>query len=164
MYSTFPKIVNPWTVIQKNETIHGALDLSDFERVIRSQNRQIGKVEAEIKINSLERNKLALLGHLKYHLAFSCQRCLETIEQDYDFNFQLIIVKFESLLSTLTEDEDGVVCDESLDLIQLLEDEILLRLPMIAKHDDCAGLKQEDKTEDSEGVQKPFASLKDLMN
>ncbi len=162
MYSTFPTVVNPWTVANNAELIEGKFDLSLFERVISLQNKQQGDVLAKVQMSKISKDKLQINGQLAYDLRLVCQRCLEEMPMHYDFAFELIIVKYEALLETLAEDEDGIVCEESLDLIQLLEDEVLLKLPMIARHDSCAGLTNEEKLE--KGGQTPFASLKDLMN
>lgn len=162
MYSTFPTVINPWALAQQADLVTGKVDLSQMERVIASQNKQQGDVQVGFQITKIEKDKLLFQGQLSYDLALDCQRCLEEMPMTYQFEFELIIVKQESTLKTLTDDEDGMVCEENLDLIQLLEDEVLLRLPMIAKHDDCAGLDNEEKQEQS--GQTPFASLKDLMN
>lgn len=162
MYSTFPTVINPWTVAHNAELIEGKFDLSLFERVISLQNKQHGDVLAKVQISKVSKDKLSVTGQLNYDLALVCQRCLEAMPEHYDFPFELIIVKYEALLESLPKGEDGIVCEESLDLIQLLEEEVLLKLPMIARHDNCVGLTTEEKLE--KGGQTPFASLKDLMN
>lgn len=163
MTSTFPSVVNPWALARNAEVLNGKLDLSQFERVISSQNKQTGEVLATVQISKIDNGKLIVNGQLNYDLLLVCQRCLEEMPAHYDFTFELLIVKYEALLETLAEGDDGIVCEESLDLIQLLEDEILLKLPMIARHDDCAGLADEEEQLEQE-VQTPFAALKDLMN
>jgi uncharacterized protein len=112
--------------------------------------------------------------HLSIHteVARHCQRCLQpmvlpvAVDRDYRF------VANEETASAQDEDslEDVLVWDKHFDLHALLEDEILLDLPLIPMHEHCPGLSTQAAPQsaapaqaDSADTQQPFAGLADLL-
>ncbi|MBL8320960.1 MAG: DUF177 domain-containing protein, partial [Acinetobacter sp.] len=78
------------------------------------------------------------------------QRCLNAVEIELASDFHLALVDDESLKERLDEDADFIVLGESeattkgdydapatADLLALIEDELLLLLPLSPKHDAC---------------------------
>ena len=67
-----------------------------------------------------------------------CAACLEAIDFPVDINLNLAIVKDDSLTAILPEGLDPkVVEDGRLMLSDVVEDELVLALPDIARHDKC---------------------------
>ena len=110
--------------------------------------------------------------HLSIHteVARHCQRCLQpmvlpvAVDRDYRF------VADEATASAQDEDslEDVLVWDKHFDLHALLEDEILLDLPLIPMHEVCphlaAPVLATPRAEEAEEKkQQPFAGLADLL-
>ena len=94
-----------------------------------------------------------------------CQRCLTPYAFEMDAGTVLMLGKDDDQadeIETLLSDDsiDVIVGSRSCDLRDLIEDEALLALPQVPKHDACPdstlldGLKSEKPS--------PFASLKDL--
>lgn len=75
----------------------------------------------------------------KAHVPLTCQRCLDAvvtpIEVDHWFRFE----KDEQTAATQDEisDEDVLAMDQDVDVLALIEDELLMALPMIPMHDTC---------------------------
>lgn len=71
-------------------------------------------------------------------LQLRCQRCLEAMDYTVGVKSDLMLVKDEALLAEINEDEndevDAILADPHLDVFALIEDEILLDLPMSPKH------------------------------
>ncbi|AVY94289.1 DUF177 domain-containing protein [Microvirgula aerodenitrificans] len=70
----------------------------------------------------------------------ACQRCLEPLPHRIDAD--TLITQFtdeERLEAACDEDEDldGILAEEELDVLALIEDEVLLGLPLAPRHDDC---------------------------
>jgi uncharacterized protein len=72
-------------------------------------------------------------------LPLACQRCLEPVEVALDIRRSLLFVAGEELAAELdAESEDDVLAlTRALDLQVLLEDELLLELPLVPRHETC---------------------------
>lgn len=94
-----------------------------------------------------------------------CQRCLAPFAYDIDSSTKLMLGKDDAHADEIEEiiaDEsvDVIVGSRSMDAMALIEDEALLALPQVPKHDVCPDTAQLDalKTE----KKSPFAALKSL--
>ena len=69
-----------------------------------------------------------------------CQRCLAPYEQafDVDATYRLVATEEEAEAYPLDDDElDVIVGSRQFDLVDLIEEELLLSLPLVPKHDVC---------------------------
>lgn len=98
----------------------------------------------------------------------ACQRCLEMMSINVSGEYRIAILKNESQVSAV-EGAEYVLIDELdsnghrkiLPLKNMLEDELMLALPLSLKHDDCEALIQfADEAE--EKLDNPFAALASL--
>ena len=66
-----------------------------------------------------------------------CQRCLESMDYQVKLNTRLLLCKQEDLdaLDEEIEELDSILADVKLDVLNLLEDEVLLSLPIAPKHE-----------------------------
>jgi uncharacterized protein len=87
---------------------------------------------------------LHLHGHGDVDL--ECQRCLEPVRQRLEAEQSFLFVEGEEAAEALDaqSEHDVLALSPRLDLFQLLEDELLLALPLIATHDDCTAALQPD--------------------
>jgi len=99
-----------------------------------------------------------------------CQRCLGSFEYPIALDARLLLCDQTSLdeldgqaAGQLDDEEDfdGILADANLDVLALLEDEILLSLPIAPKHEegDCLASESEDKQKEKRN---PFAILENL--
>jgi uncharacterized protein len=76
---------------------------------------------------------------VKARLGMHCQRCLDTVDLplalDREFRFARTEEEAAELDAEL--DEDVLVLSRRFDLIELIEDELLLALPLVPRHTDC---------------------------
>lgn len=131
----------------------GQLPLSRFVRIAReavgSIDDQLINIDCKLSMDAYHR--IAWLdGHVETKVPMECQRCLETVEIELVSDFHLALVDDESLIERLDEDADFIVLGESeattkgsydapatADLLALIEDELLLLMPLSPKHDVC---------------------------
>ncbi|MBP8286062.1 MAG: DUF177 domain-containing protein [Rhodoferax sp.] len=68
-----------------------------------------------------------------------CQRCLEPVEVAVEIDRSFRFVANEAIAETQDDesDEDLLVISREFDLAALIEDEVLLDLPLISRHDVC---------------------------
>lgn len=68
-----------------------------------------------------------------------CQRCLEPVDVPVEVERRLRFVRGEDQAAALDADseDDVLALERSLDLRQLVEDELLLAVPLVPRHDAC---------------------------
>lgn len=68
-----------------------------------------------------------------------CQRCLDTVDAPLDVDRHFVFAATEEAAAALDEDEedDVLVLSRHFDLIELIEDELLLALPVVPRHEHC---------------------------
>ena len=73
------------------------------------------------------------------HVDLQCQRCLEPVRWTLDLERSFLFVADEEAAEALDaqSEHDVLALPPRLDLFPLLEEELLLALPLIAMHDDC---------------------------
>ncbi len=98
-------------------------------------------------------------------LGLVCQRCLQSVDTAVDAQRSFQFVADEALAAEIDADseEDVLALSRTLSLIELIEDELLLALPLVPRHVTCPQpLKPPDNTEPFEERANPFAVLGEL--
>lgn len=163
MSHSLPQYVNPWLLFRHHETVNGQLSLAKMPNLRASQNRQNGEATVSISVTKRDDGHIVILGSANAELELECQRCLKPIIEDYVTQFELVLVKYENQTNSVSDEDDTIVVEEHLELAPLIEQELILALPMIAKHDNCQANYENSANEEAER-QQPFANLKDLLN
>jgi uncharacterized protein len=83
------------------------------------------------------RIELQLRAHTALQL--TCQRCLQPMTVALDLQPRLRFVQGEARAEALDEDsdEDVLALTPALDLLPLIEDELILALPLVPRHERC---------------------------
>lgn len=106
--------------------------------------------------------------HLKAdtQVMLECQRCLRPVSADVHAERSFLFVQGESAAAELDADseDDVLALTRSLDLQALVEDELLLELPLVPRHEVCPEPLQvlDEEPEDVEEKPNPFAVLASL--
>ncbi len=96
------------------------------------------------------------------HVSLECQRCLRAVDVPLQISRKFRFVHGEDAAAQLdTDSEDDVLAiTRALDLRELIEDELLLAMPIVPRHDVCpeplAQASDEDVVEERPN---PFAAL-----
>ncbi|WP_104471962.1 YceD family protein [Acinetobacter indicus] len=182
--NTFPAQIEPFKWAEQGFTWSGNLPSSRFARIAReavgSIDDQLVNIDCKLSMDAYHRI-VWLDGHIETKVLMECQRCLGSVEIDLVLDFHLALVDDESLIERLDEDADFIVLGESeattkgdydspatANLLSLIEDELLLLLPLSPKHDACEHKHQPAVQNDVEEKRdNPFdvlASLKGKLN
>ena len=182
--NTFPAQIEPFKWAEQGYSWAGTLPLSRFVRISREA---VGSIDDQLinldcKLSMDAYHRIAWLdGHVETKVPMECQRCLETVEIELVSSFHLALVDDESLIERLDEDADFIVLGESeattkgdydapatADLLALIEDELLLLMPLSPKHEFCEHKHQPAVEEVAEEKRdNPFevlAALKGKLN
>lgn len=156
-----PEQFAPQRAAEQGREISGAVDISRFERLAHPYQRD-GIVSVMVAFGLDEHSRIRLTGELHGSVAAVCQRCLAPMGQDFDAHFQLLLLNDIGQATALEEDAEYLVMEsETLSLAELVEDELLLTLPMVPRHAD--GLCDMAVTsEESETHTNPFRILTTL--
>ncbi len=182
--NTFPAQIEPFKWAEQGFVWSGQLPLSRFARIAReaigSIDDQLINVDCKLSMDAYHR-VVWLDGLVETTVPMECQRCLGPVEIELVSDFHLALVDDESLIERLDEDADFIVLGESeattkgsfdapamADLLALIEDELLLLMPLSPKHEFCVH-KHQPATEElvEEKRDNPFdvlAGLKGKLN
>jgi len=146
---------------------------SSFERlatILASEHEQ-----SNIVLNTTlyrRNNVLHLAFTLTGEVWLTCQRCLQPIAIDLSDEYDIALLDNESQIRLVNEEQDYLLLDEIvteqsperlLPFKKLVEDEILLKMPMAPKHDDCEmSVEQFGEIPEEEETENPFAALASL--
>lgn len=104
--------------------------------------------------------ELRLLLQARATLQMLCQRCLQPMAVALDVSPSLRFVRGEAQAEALDEDsdEDVLALTPALDLQPLVEDELILALPLVPRHERCPQPLPMSAGE-GEAARQPFAAL-----
>ena len=168
---TLPKSVDPLKYADQNKELEGSLSVHLLPRAVEVLADSKGSVSVKLVFDRDEQNLRVLRGALDAHVVLECQRCLEAVEKDIHSDFALGMVMSDEQAKHLPKHyEPLLVGEEKLDLLEVIEEELILSLPMFAYHEACdAGgdSKQSDPglkadSEDAEKRPNPFSVLSGL--
>jgi len=96
-------------------------------------------------------------------VALTCQRCLRPVEEHLDVDRWIRFVETEAEAAELDadSDDDVLALPRHLDARELIEDELLLALPLVPRHEVCPEPLPhvDDESEAEEERPNPFAKL-----
>lgn len=95
-------------------------------------------------------------------LALRCQRCMEPVTFELEESARIFLYADENSLdeAMMADDElDGMVIQKNLSVCELVEDQILMALPLSPRHEQCENAAEEVVNQDSTH---PFAVLAGL--
>jgi uncharacterized protein len=162
--TTGSTVINSAEFAKKALELHGIIAVSQLQRLHDTLVSTEGDLDFRL-VGSSEQGKSRLGLYVNGSLQLSCQRCLESFSFDLNIASSFIVVPDESAIPVIEEndpdmgnDDDYLVADARLQVIDLIEDEILLALPLAPKHDSelCAGTELNELKKPN-----PFAVLKE---
>jgi uncharacterized protein len=97
--------------------------------------------------------------NIKANLAVTCQRCLDEMLVNLNLNFDYLVSSTEISEAEENDEIDWLEANHEMDVGELIEDELLLALPIAPTHaHDCSKLNTQSGDKPN-----PFAALKGLI-
>jgi uncharacterized protein len=157
---------------EQGATLHGQWPLAAMERLIdcchadwaeSARTPVVWRVQGELRKLRAAEPQVWLRLDVATRMALVCQRCLGPVDAALHIEKALRFVRGEDAAAELDADSDDDVLDSSrnLDLRSLIEDELLLALPLVPRHDECPPAFREHVPAESPTDDKPspFAVL-----
>ena len=146
-----------------NAVIETEVALSELERIRPLLRRDAGMAHGRFRFHR-EDALVTAEGRVSARLALTCQRCLEEMMLPVEVDSRLAFVTSGAASAEVPASHEPVLAvDGHVSLAMLIEEELLLALPLAPMHratEYCAA-RSGPRADDSR--QRPFAGLRELM-
>ena len=167
MLQRLPVRVDPFRLAETERVLKGGLEISKMPRLSKLAKTAAGRVECELRFHKMAGDSY-LSGRLESTLRLTCQRCLEDFDLPVTSEFSLLLVESDAMAERVQEYAEPLIIEnDELDIANFIEDELLLSIPGIPRHEDleaCHGYQLPEATDTLEEPEKqnPFAVLEQL--
>ncbi|PCJ44877.1 MAG: hypothetical protein COA99_06410 [Moraxellaceae bacterium] len=167
--STLPDLIKPIKHARQGLILKGMFPLERMTRLTSDAFSSDGVVEVDMVFTKDTEGYSILKGEVKTCVQLQCQRCLKGTGVSVELDLSLAFVTQESRIKQVPSIYEPVLLEsEEISLVELLEDELILALPIMAYHSDCEAYQyRTDKQLEAEKASKkkrdnPFDVLKQL--
>ncbi len=162
-----PDSVNFLRQVELNRKIEGSYPLAKLARLSDSLLSDEGYVSAKLEFcKSVGIACLKVRASAK--LLVKCQRCLKPMETEVKGEFKFALVNSEDEFELIPDEFEPYLLEgEEQSIIELIEDELLLSLPMATVHTDACSdfmITQGEAIKAAKESAHPFAALKALKD
>ncbi|HXG27842.1 MAG TPA: YceD family protein [Nevskiales bacterium] len=165
MFGVLPDRIAPDQLLADGGRLHGTLPLKRLLRLGELAPQPAGEASADLTLCLDAQGRYWLEGRLHADLVLRCERCLGTLVWPVDATLGLFLAASEQAAAALSEDADYVLAGESLGVLELIEDELILALPLVPRHPpgtECGDRAGKGPVAESGERDSPFAILKQL--
>ena len=123
--------------VSRGGYFQGKIEVGDLARLPEFLLSDQAEIAVGFNVSKSDYDSPMLEGRLETSLTVECQRCLEAMEIPLQIDFKLLVdadddMVAESSLDTVYS-EDGTI-----DIFEVVEDEIIIGLPLVIMHEDVA--------------------------
>lgn len=131
MKGSLPATIDPYLLAEKGARLRGALPVRQLRRLAELCLDDRGEVGIDLQFEPSGAHGPCLMrGALTATLRVSCQRCLQAMDIHLAIEPRLVLQRADAP----TDEGETLVVDKALVLSKLVEDELLLAMPMIPRH------------------------------
>lgn len=139
MSDQLPDTIKPQSLFDTGESVSGWTPLANLDRLAALLVNNIGDVETQLDFAKDAQGLRTIRGSIKAELPLQCQRCLQAVLYPVNIKLSLAMVINAEQSERLPQAYDPLLFVTSmLSLSALIEDELILALPLVAKHVDEA--------------------------
>lgn len=167
MAAGLPERVDPLSWAESGHRLQGSLAVSDMPRLQESlySTESKGSILIDLQGGIDDNGTRYVRGRIEAVLEVPCQRCLRAMTLALGVDVALGLVSSHAKADYLAEPYEALVVEtRSMSLAGIVEDELLLALPIVAMHGDgeCMPATAADGGEDAKRRANPFAVLSQL--
>jgi len=160
-----PRQVDPRKLVGQGARFSGSVPTVHMMRLADAVVSAEDVAEAELEFGRDDEGRAVVRGGVELAVELECQRCLKPLAHRLAGNVALGIVwDLEGAKTLPRQLEPWIVDSESSDLYDMVEDELLLALPIAAYHDtdECRASGSYSTGEVSDSAENPFGILAQL--
>jgi uncharacterized protein len=166
MLPVLPDYIEPLCLAEQRAQMQGVVDLKSCDRLTAACGLQSSAADVRLDFGIDEHGFRYLALHARATVQLSCGRCLEPLQLNVESRCVLGMAPDEAGAERLPAAyEPLIVAPEPIALRELIEDELLLSLPLVAMHPvgQCQIERREERV-DRERSGRPFARLAELKS
>lgn len=130
-----PERGDPLHLAELGRSYEGRVELAGLGRLADSLAGSEGLVRYRLAFDRDHRGRPCVTGHLVGSLPLQCQRCLQVFALDVERDWRVVLLAEAAEEALLDEGEDArLVSDRGMPLAELIEDELILAVPLVPKH------------------------------
>lgn len=131
-----PEYIEVLRLAKAEHTLVGKVALARMPRLVQSLTCADGYVDIQLNFGKDVEGHYCISGQMNTDLPLICQRCMLPMQFAVNDNFMLTPVRSDVEAKKLPDHLEPVLLPESerLSLAELIEDELILQLPVVAKH------------------------------
>ena len=160
-----PSLFRPLKLARQQGKLKGTMPLKMLPTLVADCVDDSGELKADLQLDMQGRWPM-MSGTVDATVKMTCQRCLEAVDVPLQANIALGFSQSEEALEELPESlEPYLLEEEEIPLADVLEQELILALPIVAYHTECqpAAYQQPPETEAIESEKpNPFKVLEQL--
>ena len=135
MSHPLPNKIDPLRLADQGVRLEGILPIAQMKRLSELLVRDDGQVQISLEFLKDDMAQRLLTGSIEAELYFVCERCSEPVKITLKIQPMLCPLLSERQLPQCPKAYEPLITEgEALSLIELVEDELLLNMPMIPKH------------------------------
>ncbi len=165
-----PTLIAPFKLARQGQTLHGVVSVDGLERLATVLSDGKGLIDVSLQFGKDQQGSNFVRGHLSAKVNMACQRCMKPMSVDVETDVSLGIVASEERAMQLPEGLEALIVEEEpMALARIVEDELILALPIVTLHEnrDCEPVLEKlqaeaERIEQTEQKTNPFAALSDL--
>lgn len=132
-----PQYVDPSRFVEKAKHLEGVIPVGSLQRLHSSLGSDEGEVYVQLDFGVDEQGIKYLKGHVEARLTLQCQRCMNPLVCEIMDDFLSGLVESEAEAKRLPSQYDPLLVEEgTLALHEVVEDELIISLPIVPLHDD----------------------------
>ncbi len=162
---SLPNRIDPWCLAAESGRLEGSLALAALPRLFAALNRADGVVNVMLAAGVDQRGVRFVKGTVRTEIELICQRCLGVLRLPLEVIVSLGLARSETEVDRLPEEYEPLLVPEgAIRVADLVEDELLLALPPIPRHEDARDCEANGyRMPDGMEHDLPFATLASLL-
>ena len=165
--STGTSMVDPFKLAKQQRSVEGEIELVNFSRaseLLESEIAQdLGSVSYVLHFAFDTDGVCVISGELSATYSVKCKRCMRFFLQNIVTTFKVSPVCNDQEAKALSDEYDpAILTDSKLNIVELIEDEFILAMPIVQVHQlgskECIELVNETEAK----LNNPFEVLQDL--
>ena len=127
-----------WRRVARSRAVfNGIVSVQAMSRLLPLLANEQAEIHIKLWVAFNAKSQLLIEGHIKARLHLICQRCLQSLPDDLSIAVILTGVLASQWQDLSPQDAPLLLNDETISLVELVEDELLLNIADVPKHEDC---------------------------
>ena len=159
MTTKLPEYIDPLKLARQTVRLQGVYGLDQMARTHDRLSHYQGEVVFDWVFDCDAQNNYRIHGNLNTIVALQCQRCLQIVDYPISAQVRLIILENQQPDDHLPDGYEALILQEMpVSLARLVEDELILALPIIALHEQCPQNEHQLSAEAQQIMQQKLAA------